>query len=68
MGTGTPKSKKPYHNKPDAQAVRIARSLGRVVVGNADIICQEDKYIVVIVRVPNGIGANFYRDMYRIEA
>ena len=56
----------PYGQKPSAETVREARTLGRVAVGNADIICQEDKYLVVIQNVSNGIAGNIYRDMYRI--
>lgn len=66
-GNGTPSQKVPYNAKPDEQSIRLALALGRCAVGNADIIAQDGKYLVVIVRVPNGIGANFYRDMYRIE-
>ena len=65
-GTGTPSSKTPYNDKPSVQTVRKALSLGRIAVGNADIFAQDGKYIVVIVRVPNGISANYYRDMYKI--
>ena len=59
-------SKNAYHETPSDQTVQQARTLGRVQVGNADVICQEDKYIVVIVAPSNGLTRNVYRDMYRI--
>lgn len=58
--------KEQNHATPSEQTVREAMTLGRVRVGNADIICQDKKYIVVIMMPENGLGYNTYRDMYRI--
>ena len=62
MGMGTPASDQPYNATPSTETVQQAMTLGRVAVGEADIICQDKKYIVVIVRG----DAHIYRDMYRI--
>lgn len=59
-------SKDKYHETPSDATVRQARTLGRVTVGNAEIICQDEKYIVVVVAPSNGLTRNTYRDMYRI--
>lgn len=59
-------SKGAYNEVPSDQTVQQAITLGRVAVGNADIICQEGKYLVVIVAPSNGLTRNVYRDMYRI--
>lgn len=64
---GTPAKGKRLET-PSAQTVREARTLGRVAVGNADIIYRNEgksgEYIVVIQQ-----GESMrYRDMYRITA
>ena len=61
-------SKSAYNEKPSNQTVQQAMTLGSITVGNADIICQEGKYLVVIVAPSNGLTRNTYRDMYRIVA
>ncbi len=63
---GVQLSKDKYNETPSNETVREAMTLGRVAVGDADIICQEGKYLVVIVAPSNGLTRNVYRDMYRI--
>lgn len=53
--------------KPSAQTVQQARTLGRVAVGDADIIYRDEgksgEYIIVI---QHGESMR-YRDMYRLD-
>ena len=60
----------PSASVPCEQTIKQARTLGRVAVGDADVIYRNEgasgEYIVVIQQVANGIGGNTYRDMYEI--
>lgn len=59
------RSEKAYNQEPSAQTVQQALTLGRVVVGDAQIFA-EGNLVEVRVFVGNGISGNMYRDLYRI--
>lgn len=66
MGMGTPPSKEQYNKTPSDQTLQQARTLGRIAVGNADIIYKNEgksgEFVVVIVRGDTHV----YRDMYKV--
>lgn len=64
------RSDKPFHKEPSQETIRQAITLGRVAVGDADIIATDShdgkKLLTVVMRISNGLGGNVYRDMYRV--